>query len=189
MDGPWHTGAETRRNMAALRREPPRSCAGRTIRSRSRPQGPRGATYRRSAPGTKRCSSTPSITSTISRFTPTSTTGKTMRRRSSRAPNVWSRTRRPYQTRMQPGWPVTPPVLEGSVFGGGCAGGRRRPHLARQSRRPSAQRLPRPTLKVIAPIMTETGGAAWRQTIFYPFAQMSRFARGDVLRASIECET
>ena len=28
-------------------------------------------------------------------------------------------------------------------------------------------------VNVIAPIMTETGGPAWRQTIFYPFAQMS----------------
>ena len=26
--------------------------------------------------------------------------------------NVWYRTRRPYQTRMQPGWPIAPPILE-----------------------------------------------------------------------------
>ena len=37
--------------------------------------------------------------------------------------------------------------------------------------------------------MTETGGPAWRQTIFYPFAQMSRFGRGRVLWARTECET
>ena len=42
---------------------------------------------------------------------------------------------------------------------------------------------------VIAPITTETGGPAWRQAIFYPFALTSRFARGDVLRSRIECES
>ena len=41
-------------------------------------------------------------------------------------------------------------------------------------------------VNVIAPIMTEPGGAAWRQTIFYPFAQMSHFGRGRVLRAEID---
>ncbi|MFP8906301.1 arabinosylfuranosidase ArfA [Streptomyces atacamensis] len=35
---------------------------------------------------------------------------------------------------------------------------------------------------VIAPIMTEPGGPAWRQTIFHPFAQTARHARGTVLR-------
>ncbi len=34
--------------------------------------------------------------------------------------------------------------------------------------------------------MTETGGPAWRQTIFHPFAQFSRFGRGTVLRAQVE---
>jgi alpha-N-arabinofuranosidase len=38
-------------------------------------------------------------------------------------------------------------------------------------------------VNVIAPIMTETGGPAWRQTIFWPFAQWSNFGRGYVLRA------
>ena len=37
-------------------------------------------------------------------------------------------------------------------------------------------------VNVIAPIMTEPGGPVWRQTIFHPFAQAARFARGDVLR-------
>ncbi|RJK93825.1 alpha-N-arabinofuranosidase [Vallicoccus soli] len=37
-------------------------------------------------------------------------------------------------------------------------------------------------VNVIAPIMTEPGGRAWRQTIFHPFAQASRLARGQVLR-------
>jgi alpha-L-arabinofuranosidase len=34
--------------------------------------------------------------------------------------------------------------------------------------------------------MTEDGGPAWRQTIFYPFAQMSHFGRGSVLRTEID---
>jgi alpha-L-arabinofuranosidase len=37
-------------------------------------------------------------------------------------------------------------------------------------------------VNVIAPIRTEPGGGAWRQTIFYPFADAARFARGDALR-------
>jgi alpha-N-arabinofuranosidase len=35
---------------------------------------------------------------------------------------------------------------------------------------------------VIAPIRTERGGPAWRQTIFHPFALTARHARGEVLR-------
>jgi alpha-L-arabinofuranosidase len=37
-------------------------------------------------------------------------------------------------------------------------------------------------VNVIAPILTRAGGPAWRQTIFHPFAQASRWARGEVLR-------
>lgn len=36
-------------------------------------------------------------------------------------------------------------------------------------------------VNVIAPIMTEKDGPAWRQTIFYPFMQVSNFGRGVVL--------
>jgi alpha-N-arabinofuranosidase len=43
-------------------------------------------------------------------------------------------------------------------------------------------------VNVIAPIMTRAGGPAWRQTIFYPFAQASRFARGEVLRVEPRVE-
>ncbi|NRQ30285.1 alpha-N-arabinofuranosidase [Nonomuraea sp. NN258] len=35
---------------------------------------------------------------------------------------------------------------------------------------------------IIAPIRTEPGGRAWRQTIFHPFALTARHARGTVLR-------
>lgn len=36
-------------------------------------------------------------------------------------------------------------------------------------------------VNVIAPILTREGGGAWRQTIFHPFAQAARWARGEVL--------
>ena len=41
-------------------------------------------------------------------------------------------------------------------------------------------------VNVIAPIMTEPGGKAWRQTTFYPFSITSRLARGEVLRTHID---
>jgi len=44
-------------------------------------------------------------------------------------------------------------------------------------------------VNAIAPIMTEPGGAAWRQTIFHPFAHFSAFGRGQVLRAEVEAST
>ena len=40
-------------------------------------------------------------------------------------------------------------------------------------------------INVIAPIMTETDGPAWRQTIFYPFLHASRFGRGYALQPVI----
>jgi len=43
-------------------------------------------------------------------------------------------------------------------------------------------------VNVIAPIMTEPGGAAWRQTTFFPFSTTSRLARGEVLMPRIVTE-
>jgi alpha-N-arabinofuranosidase len=40
-------------------------------------------------------------------------------------------------------------------------------------------------VNVIAPIMTEKGGGAWRQTIFYPFMDASRYGRGTVLHCPV----
>ena len=40
-------------------------------------------------------------------------------------------------------------------------------------------------VNVIAPIRTEPAGPAWRQTIFYPFAQAAAYGRGDVLRVEV----
>jgi len=42
---------------------------------------------------------------------------------------------------------------------------------------------------IIAPIRTEPGGPAWRQTIFHPFAHTSRLAHGEVLQVALESPT
>ena len=42
-------------------------------------------------------------------------------------------------------------------------------------------------VNVIAPIMTEPGGEAWRQTTFFPFSVTSRLAQGAVVRPVITC--
>ena len=44
-------------------------------------------------------------------------------------------------------------------------------------------------INVIAPIMTQTGGPAWAQTIFYPFMFSSAFGRGTTLRPLVDCES
>ncbi len=91
--------------------------------------------------------------------------------------NVWYRTRRKRADRVKEGWPVAPPILEeiynmedALVFGGACIS------LLNHADRVKAACLAQ-LVNVIAPIMTETGGPAWRQTIFWPFAQMSRLGR------------
>ncbi len=101
--------------------------------------------------------------------------------------NVWYRTRRTPEDRARPGWPVAPPILEerysmgdALAFGGMCIS------LLNHADRVKVACLAQ-LVNAIAPIMTETGGSAWRQTIFYPFAQFSHFGRGTVLRAEIEC--
>jgi len=43
-------------------------------------------------------------------------------------------------------------------------------------------------VNVIAPIMTENGGRAWRQTIFYPFMHASAFGRGVVLQPVVKSD-
>lgn len=103
--------------------------------------------------------------------------------------NVWYRTRRRPEDRTRPGWPVAPPILEeiytmadALAFGGACIA------LLNHADRVKVACLAQ-LVNVIAPIMTETGGPAWRQTIFFPFAQMSRFGRGRVLRAQIDAPT
>ncbi|WP_410812740.1 alpha-N-arabinofuranosidase [Micromonospora sp. 067-2] len=44
-------------------------------------------------------------------------------------------------------------------------------------------------VNTIAPIRAEPDGPAWRQTIFHPFAQAARYARGTVLRTELTAPT
>jgi alpha-N-arabinofuranosidase len=44
-------------------------------------------------------------------------------------------------------------------------------------------------VNVIAPIMTTPGGAAWRQTIFYPYYFASVFGRGTALKLMVDSPT
>jgi alpha-N-arabinofuranosidase len=44
-------------------------------------------------------------------------------------------------------------------------------------------------VNAMAPIRAEQGGIVWRQTIFYPFAMTSRWARGTALEVKVSCES
>ena len=103
--------------------------------------------------------------------------------------NVWYRTRRKGEGGVKPGWPVAPRVneeaysmLDALTFGGICIA------LLNHADRVKTACLAQ-LVNVLAPIMTETGGPAWKQTIFYPFADFSNLGRGQVLRASVDSPT
>ena len=100
--------------------------------------------------------------------------------------NVWYKAHRPEDLR-KPGWPKAPPLIEeiynfedALIVGGVMI------TLMNNADRVKAACLAQ-LVNVIGPIMTETGGAAWRQTIFHPFAQASKHAHGEVLRLKTEC--
>ncbi len=100
--------------------------------------------------------------------------------------NVWYRTRRVRSERVKEGWPIAPPILEEAydmadalAFGGMCIS------LLNHADRVKTACLAQ-LVNVIAPIMTETGGPAWRQTTFYPFKHFSRMGRGSVLQTKVK---
>ncbi len=102
--------------------------------------------------------------------------------------NVWYKARTPNDL-AKPGWPEAPKLLEevynfedALVVGGALI------TLINHADRVKSACLAQ-LVNVIGAIMTETGGPAWRQTIFHPFAQASRLARGNVLRLVTECGT
>jgi alpha-N-arabinofuranosidase len=102
--------------------------------------------------------------------------------------NVWYKARTPSDL-AKPGWPEAPRLLEevynfedALVVGGALI------TLINHADRVKTACLAQ-LVNVIGAIMTETGGPAWRQTIFHPFAQASRLARGNVLRLVRECDT
>ena len=99
--------------------------------------------------------------------------------------NVWYRTHRTEDMR-KPGWPKAPPLIEevynvedALIVGGALI------TLMNNADRVQAASIAQ-LVNVIGPIMTETGGAAWRQTIFFPFAQASRYGHGRVMRTRID---
>jgi alpha-N-arabinofuranosidase len=86
-------------------------------------------------------------------------------------------------------WPVAPRLLEDSysvmdavVFGNLLIS------LIRHADRVTAASLAQ-LVNVIAPIMTQPGGPAWRQTTFFPFSTTSRLARGVTLELKLDCPT
>ena len=86
-------------------------------------------------------------------------------------------------------WPVAPRLLEdvysvvdAVVFGSLLIS------LIRHADRVTSASLAQ-LVNVIAPIMTEPGGPAWRQATFFPFALASRLARGVTLELKLDCPT
>ena len=86
-------------------------------------------------------------------------------------------------------WPVAPRLLEDSysVLDAVVVGNLLISLLKHADRVTSASLAQ--LVNVIAPIMTEPGGATWRQTTFFPFAVTSRLAVGDALEVKLESDT
>jgi alpha-N-arabinofuranosidase len=102
--------------------------------------------------------------------------------------NVWYKAHTPADLR-QPGWPKAPKLIEevynfedALIVGGALI------TLMNNADRVKAACLAQ-LVNVIGAIMTERGGPAWRQTIFYPFAQASQFGRGNVLRTRTQTDS
>jgi alpha-N-arabinofuranosidase len=99
--------------------------------------------------------------------------------------NVWYKARTINDLR-KPGWPEAPRLIEevynhedALVVGGALI------TMINNADRVKAACLAQ-LVNVIGPIMTEPGGRAWRQTIFYPFSLTSKFGHGTVLRPVID---
>ncbi|ATY32150.1 arabinosylfuranosidase ArfA [Sphingomonas psychrotolerans] len=98
--------------------------------------------------------------------------------------NVWYKSHHGEHLR-KPGWPQAPDLLDeiynfedALVIGGALI------TIMNNADRVKSACLAQ-LVNAIAPILTETGGPAWRQTIFHPFAQAARWGRGEVLRAKV----
>jgi alpha-N-arabinofuranosidase len=102
--------------------------------------------------------------------------------------NIWYLEAHEAKTDLREGWPTAPPLLEDvyTVTDAVVLGDLLMTLLSRADRVTSASLAQ--LVNVIAPIMTEPGGTAWRQTTFYPFSITSRLARGNVVRHTIEVD-
>lgn len=99
--------------------------------------------------------------------------------------NVWYLT--PFLAAPPPDeWAVAPPLLENEyTVTDAVVVGSLLIALLRHSDRVAIACLAQ-LVNVIAPIRTEPGGVAWRQTTFYPFATTSRLAQGNVLSGEVQ---
>jgi alpha-N-arabinofuranosidase len=85
-------------------------------------------------------------------------------------------------------WQVGPPLLEDIYnFEDALVVGGQLNSLIRHADRVKIGCLAQ-LVNVIAPIMTDNGGSAWRQTIFYPFMQASLYGRGVSMKLICESE-
>jgi alpha-N-arabinofuranosidase len=102
--------------------------------------------------------------------------------------NVWYQSGEASKTPTGDDWPVAPRLLEDhynvadAVVVGGLL-----ISLLRHSDRVRSACLAQ-LVNVIAPIMTEPGGPAWRQTTFHPFALTARYAKGEVLKLDVRSD-
>jgi alpha-N-arabinofuranosidase len=98
--------------------------------------------------------------------------------------NVWFHSREA-DKRLEP-WSVAPPQLEDVyTFEDALVVGCMLISLLKHADRVKIACLAQ-LVNVIAPIMTENGGNAWRQTIFYPFLHASSYGRGIALDLQID---
>ncbi|GAA1108153.1 alpha-N-arabinofuranosidase [Nocardiopsis composta] len=103
--------------------------------------------------------------------------------------NVWylSRFQAEQAARPRQDWPVAPRIIEDRYSAADAVVvGDMLISLLRHADRVTAASQAQ-LVNVIAPIMTEPGGPAWRQTTFHPFARTAEAARGDVLRVEPVC--
>ncbi|MFE2428180.1 alpha-N-arabinofuranosidase [Streptomyces sp. NPDC059373] len=101
--------------------------------------------------------------------------------------NVWhTEPAPPPPAKPEDDWPQAPRLLENSyTLTDAVLVGSLLIALLRHADRVTSASLAQ-LVNVIAPIMTEPGGPAWRQTTFFPFAQASRHGRGRVLRVEVD---
>jgi alpha-N-arabinofuranosidase len=99
--------------------------------------------------------------------------------------NVWYQDRAESQPPSGDDWPVGPVLLEDKyTVADAVVVGSLLITLLRHTDRVASASIAQ-LVNVIAPIMTETGGRIWKQTIFHPFALTSAHAKGEVLRLAV----
>ena len=100
--------------------------------------------------------------------------------------NVWYQHRAESRPPSDQDWPVAPVLLQDTYnVADAVVVGNLLISLLRHTDRVHAASLAQ-LVNVIAPIMTEPGGAAWKQTIFHPFALTSAHAAGQVLDVAVQ---